>query len=221
MTMQPAHSPDPARSSFVPAPSRGTAGEAHASSQDLRVSDDDRGHAISALGSHFTAGRLSLVEYEDRAEAAAAATRRSELDELFTDLPPLASNAELMPMYSAAEVERVRRNGRNPKAAIMALTTFGSIAASIVMQPQWNNSAVLMFFIPLVAILLYVAKIGPDSWHMPSPRKLERQRLRSMRQAQKLEIEQRKAMRRQTREELTHAAFQVASDSLAKRFKNR
>lgn len=221
MTMQPAHLPDPARSSFVPASSRGPARSAHVSSQDFRVSDDDRGRAISALGSHFTAGRLSLVEYEDRAEAAAAATRRSELDALFTDLPPLATNAQLMPTYSEAEIERVRRDGRNPKAAIMAVTTFGSIAASIVLQPAWYHSAVLLFLIPLMAILLYVAKIGPDSWHMPSPRKLERQRLRSMRHAQKLEIEQRKAMRRQTREELTHAAFQVASNSLAKRFKNR
>lgn len=53
----------------------------------VRASDAEREAAASALGDHLVAGRLSVVEYEDRVSKAWAATYDRELAELFVDLP--------------------------------------------------------------------------------------------------------------------------------------
>ncbi|CAM3963137.1 hypothetical protein SMNI109538_22400 [Smaragdicoccus niigatensis] len=53
----------------------------------VRASDAEREAAASALGDHLVAGRLSVVEYEERVSKAWAATYDRELTELFADLP--------------------------------------------------------------------------------------------------------------------------------------
>jgi len=53
----------------------------------LRVSDAERETAVGALAEHYTAGRLTLPELEDRAEQAYRATTRAELVALTADLP--------------------------------------------------------------------------------------------------------------------------------------
>lgn len=52
-----------------------------------RVSDDERQGALSALGEHFSKGRLDMSEYEERSARAAASVTFQELDDLFADLP--------------------------------------------------------------------------------------------------------------------------------------
>ena len=54
---------------------------------ELRIGDDDREAAITALGEHYAAGRLTKEEYDERAERAWAARTASELMPLFADLP--------------------------------------------------------------------------------------------------------------------------------------
>ena len=39
-----------------------------------------------------------------------------------------------------------------------------------------------MWIIPVVAILLYMLKIGPESWYMPTNRQLEREQRHAVRQ---------------------------------------
>jgi hypothetical protein len=53
----------------------------------LRVGHDERAAALTALDTHFEAGRLDVNEYGDRSGVAGTATYRHELEALFTDLP--------------------------------------------------------------------------------------------------------------------------------------
>ena len=55
--------------------------------EDLRLSDDERLHALNALGEHYATGRLSMTEFEDLSGRAADARRVRELDPLFAGLP--------------------------------------------------------------------------------------------------------------------------------------
>lgn len=54
---------------------------------ELRIADADREAAVSALGEHYVAGRLTRDEYDERAAAAWAARTASTLWPLFADLP--------------------------------------------------------------------------------------------------------------------------------------
>jgi hypothetical protein len=54
----------------------------------VRASDAEREHAVSALRSHYAAGRLGRDELEQRVEDAYTATSRGTLKGLLADLPP-------------------------------------------------------------------------------------------------------------------------------------
>jgi hypothetical protein len=56
-------------------------------SPQLRISDQNRESALSALGEHMTAGRLDIDEYGERSARITAAKTRGELGEIFADLP--------------------------------------------------------------------------------------------------------------------------------------
>ncbi|MDO5671043.1 MAG: DUF1707 domain-containing protein [Corynebacterium sp.] len=53
----------------------------------LRISDNERVSAMSALANHFTEGRLDTAEFDERTLAASQAKTRGELRPLFEDLP--------------------------------------------------------------------------------------------------------------------------------------
>lgn len=54
---------------------------------ELRIGTRERELAMGALDEHLREGRLDPTEYAERSAVAANARFRSELDELFTDLP--------------------------------------------------------------------------------------------------------------------------------------
>ena len=60
---------------------------------DLRVGDADREAVAAALRESYAQGRLTLEEFNQRIEAAFAATTRSQLSALTRDLPPVAAPA--------------------------------------------------------------------------------------------------------------------------------
>lgn len=62
-------------------------------SLQLRASDDERHRTVELLGEHAAAGRITLVELEERVARAYAATTRAELVGLTQDLPTLAEPA--------------------------------------------------------------------------------------------------------------------------------
>jgi hypothetical protein len=61
---------------------------------DMRVSDRDRQAAAERLRLAMGEGRLDLVEYDDRLARAYAAVTYSDLEPLFSDLPPSSAMAE-------------------------------------------------------------------------------------------------------------------------------
>ncbi|TDE00508.1 DUF1707 SHOCT-like domain-containing protein [Jiangella asiatica] len=55
--------------------------------RSLRVGDAERDTAVSALGEHFAAGRITKDEFDERSGRAWSARFGEELDQLFADLP--------------------------------------------------------------------------------------------------------------------------------------
>ena len=87
-------------------PKVGAAGAA----RQVRVGDAEREAAASALGEHFTAGRLDQAEFDSRLSAAYRAVYGADLDRLFVDLPRLRPTRTDQP---------VRRGG--PPGVLLAL----------------------------------------------------------------------------------------------------
>lgn len=59
------------------------------SQRELRIGDREREAAVTALGEHYVAGRLTKEEFDDRSSVAWQARTNSDLAPLFLDLPPL------------------------------------------------------------------------------------------------------------------------------------
>lgn len=57
----------------------------------LRIGDAEREYTVAALRHHTTAGRLTLAEFDQRAERAYAARTDHDLGSLTVDLPSLAA----------------------------------------------------------------------------------------------------------------------------------
>ena len=53
-----------------------------------RLSDAERGEAISTLSEAYAEGRLTAAEFDERLDAASRARFAADLDDLFVDLPP-------------------------------------------------------------------------------------------------------------------------------------
>jgi hypothetical protein len=56
--------------------------------RELRVSDVERQAVVRRLERALRDGRLTIVEFDERTQAAYGARTRGELDELTEDLPP-------------------------------------------------------------------------------------------------------------------------------------
>ncbi|MEV7553021.1 DUF1707 domain-containing protein [Amycolatopsis sp. NPDC089917] len=56
-------------------------------SPQLRISDQDRESALTALGEHMSVGRIDIDEFGERSARITAAKTRGELSEVFIDLP--------------------------------------------------------------------------------------------------------------------------------------
>ncbi|WP_145943391.1 DUF1707 SHOCT-like domain-containing protein [Corynebacterium glyciniphilum] len=105
----------------------------------LRLSDNDRIHAMSALGTHFADGRLDEHEFNERSGAVAGAKTIGDIRPLFTDLPgglPFDENgaAVAVPGQDAAVVDRAGTGlaPRDPEAAeVESLRKRGNLVQSI------------------------------------------------------------------------------------------
>lgn len=59
----------------------------------IRASDADREHILAVLGAGYSAGRLTLAEFDDRTTAAFSSRTWGELRRLTWDLPPWPGRA--------------------------------------------------------------------------------------------------------------------------------
>ena len=188
---------------------------------NFRIGDQERMDAMDVLGRALGEGRLNMDEFDDRCSRVAEAQTHNDLEPLLSDLPVGRSQGVVdkrVPddavLYSQAEIMNARRSGRRMRAGTFWLGTVGSIALTA-LHP------IFLLIIPTLFILLYVMKIGPDSWYTPSLRQLEQQRRREIR-ARQLEIEsarvhQQALMRAQRKsqiDELTNNALNIAQDTV-------
>ena len=207
--------------------------------QDYRIGDTERQKAMDDLGKHFAAGRLDITEYDNRLTNVAEATMRSDLMPIFSDLPaitnantpaaiPYAAGIPDEVTFTSSEIEENYRSGKRIKLGITLLAFlpfFATASASTLI------SGITFSVFLATVIMLYVLKLGPKSWHQPSPRALARQRQRQIAQAQAMQVQamelanaqqmaQQRALRQQRQAEITDAALEVTNQYI-QRLRNR
>ena len=83
---------------------------------DLRIGDADREAVAAALREHYAQGRLTLDEFNQRIEAAFAATMRSQLNALTRDLPPVAAPAARAPVPGPRSQRERAKHEHGPRS---------------------------------------------------------------------------------------------------------
>jgi len=210
--------------------------------QDYRIGDAERQKAMDDLGKHFTAGRLDITEYDNRLTNVTEATMWSDLIPIFSDLPAITdtNTSAAMPhaagipeeaKFSRSEIEENYRSGRRIKLGIMILTFMAAVSATFVLQDKLVAFTMMMTFLAMF-VLLYVMKLGPKSWHQPSPPPPPARRRPPPRHpppppppsasqlAHAQQMVQQRALRQQRQAEITNAALEV-TNQYVQRLRNR
>ena len=202
------------------------------SNQDYRIGDAERQKAMDDLGKHFAAGRLDITEYDNRLTNVVEATMWSDLIPIFSDLPaitdtntsaaiPHAAGIPDEVKFTSSEIEENYRSGKRIKLGIMILMFMAVVSATLILHTALIAFTMTMTFLTMF-VLLYVMKLGPKSWHQPSPRALARQRQRQIAQAQVMQVQamqlahaqqmaQQRTLRQQRQAEITNAALDVTN----------
>ena len=208
------------------------------SNQDYRIGDTERQKAMDDLGKHFAAGRLDITEYDNRLTNVAEATMRSDLIPIFSDLPaitdantpvtiPHAAGLPDEATFTSSEIEESYRSGKRIRLGITLLAFLPFFAT---FHLETLNGITFIAFLATF-IMLYILKLGPKSWHQPSPRALARQRQRQIAQAQAMQVQamelanaqqmaQQRLVRQQRQAEITNAALEV-TNQYVQRLRNR
>lgn len=188
----------------------------------FHLTDADRADAMNQLARAVGEGRLSMAEFEDRSDDIIRAQTRGELLPVFQGIPVVPANE--LKAYSHADIERAYHQGRKPRLATALTGTLGlnfgaialfTLAGSVGGPLPIVGGIGLLFLVPVLWILLYVAKVGPQKWHAPSPRQVERERRREIAAkaaAQRAEI---KALESQVWAERKALAGDVTGEALA------
>ena len=197
---------------------------------NFRIGDQERMDAMDILGRALGEGRLDMAEFDNRCQAVAEAQTQQDLQPILGDLPTGRGGGVVdkqVPddavLYSQAEIMQARRSGRRTRAGVFWLGTIGSIGLVSIFGAAGSTalSGLSLLIIPTLFILLYVMKIGPDSWYTPSLRQLEQQRRQEIKRRQ-LEIEaaqvhQQALMRAQRKDQInqmTNDALNIAQDTV-------
>lgn len=159
---------------------------------------------MDELGKHFTSGRLDMNEYDTRLASIAEATMKSELTQLFNDLPlapatpanvpaTVSQPTDLMetPFMPSAEAMQLYRKGRNMKIGIVLASFVCSFMMLGVSEFAFNFMMGVTF---ILAIALFLMNVGPASWNYPNPRKIMRAQQRDLAMAQAKQVMQRQGL---------------------------
>jgi hypothetical protein len=144
-------------------------------SPQLRISDQNRESALTALGEHMSAGRIDIDEYGERSARITAAKTRGELVELFADLPAPHPRYDETPQAVAApqpateaEPVPVPRKSAAPEhwspaqrllAGVAPLAFIAAIALIATGTLGWP-----IIFVPIGLMVLGKSLWGQD-WH--------------------------------------------------------
>lgn len=104
--------------------------------RELRIGDQERDAAVTALGEHYVAGRLTKDEFDERTAVAWKARTNSELAPLFDDLPPLpAPQPKAQPKQLTAQPGRPRPGGGVPVLPVLVLVLVVAMASGLDIWP--------------------------------------------------------------------------------------
>jgi hypothetical protein len=103
------------------------------SGPELRIGDAEREAALSSLGEHFAAGRLTKEEYDERAEQVWRARTRSGLDPLFADLPPTGGAGARIPAPAAQSRGSRGRSRRFPLLPVLLV----AVGVAVLVGSPW------------------------------------------------------------------------------------
>src|SRR3954454_20966204 len=78
---------------------------------EIRIGDAEREAAVTALGEHYAAGRLTKEEFDERAGIAWTAKTNSTLWPLFADLPRPQAGPRPTPSATAGRARSDHRTG--------------------------------------------------------------------------------------------------------------
>ncbi|MCZ4078255.1 DUF1707 domain-containing protein [Rhodococcus sp. H36-A4] len=117
-----------------------------ADNPDVRVGTAEREQALSALSRHFSDGRLTLPEFDERSAVVASANTRGQLDSVFTDLPSPSLNP-------SASAPLDRRESTPPAHTDEYDGADGW---------DWRKTAIAVT--PIVALILFFVVPVPHSW---------------------------------------------------------
>ncbi|MCQ4614327.1 DUF1707 SHOCT-like domain-containing protein [Corynebacterium pseudogenitalium] len=203
---------------------------------NYRIGDTDRNDAVTALSVAFGEGRLTMDEFDRRCAAVAKAEYSPDLMALFQDLPQKpgqcqvpAQQSQQSPVYTGEDIELARKRGRNVRGGLLGLSTIASLAFIVVFSEMGENflAVLSLLIIPTVFILLYVMKVGPDSWYAPSVRQIQRAQRQAVKMQQlelqshqAAEIAMRKQQQRQQMDQLKNDALNIAQQTM-QRFNKR
>jgi hypothetical protein len=98
--------------------------------REPRIGDAERDAAVTALGEHYAAGRLTKQEYDERSDVALRARTDAELRPLFLDLPRSTATrqAPRRPNHPRADQPRLRQ--QIPLIPVLAVLTVVAALAS-------------------------------------------------------------------------------------------
>jgi hypothetical protein len=106
----------------------------------IRIGYAEREQAATALGEHFSAGRLDAQEFDDRVQQVYRAKTAGELEPLFADLP--------RPKNPAQQVRRQRASG--PSVPVMLLLALLCLMVFTALSPTQNDHFPPLFMFPVI-----------------------------------------------------------------------
>ncbi|MEV6912340.1 DUF1707 domain-containing protein [Amycolatopsis sp. NPDC051071] len=148
----------------------------------LRISDQDRESALTALGEHMSVGRIDIDEFGERSAKVTAAKTRGELSDVFVDLPephpvfdvPKAAVATSEPERPAPPPWAGLSPVQRVMGALLPLLFIGTLAFIIGTGATWW----------LLAIPVGVSVLGEGIWGKgwdKTHKKLQRDHRRELR----------------------------------------
>jgi uncharacterized membrane protein YccC len=125
----------------------------------LRLSDEERGAAITELERHAAEGRLSAHELAERRDTAHVAVTRGDLAPLFADLPvPDSSMRADRAVWGTPQAMQEPRP--NLAAIVVALSPFVAVLLFFLTGTTiaWTYAWLWFLLIPVVAIIAFVGR---------------------------------------------------------------
>ncbi len=126
-----------------------------------RIGDAERDEAVSALGDHFAAGRLSREELDERIDQAVQAKFSTDLEPLFADLPA--------PVEQPVRPKSGQGTGQrrpSPLVLLLPLIVIGLVVTAFALSQPWMLWGLVWF----VMVSRFWGGRGPGSHHhRPGP----------------------------------------------------